>query len=199
MIAIGIDPGDKGAVVVLRQLPGQPWSVARSDEWRRWHEAPDLIFDATMGDGVGDGVGEGVVAAVEGIEVIRRDRSLAGALTLAQRAGECLGALRVALPEATIYQAPARDWRAALLGVSMSASGDGALAMLRRALAGRPSAIEADCPELAVLKPEGPWGWADASEHVVEAAGLALFAAMGLERWRWDRAGSWKARRAKGA
>ena len=197
MIAIGIDPGDKGAVVVLRQLAGQPWSVARAEEWRRWHEAPELIFDA-LGELDGLPASCPIVAAVEGIEVIRRDRSLSGALTLAQRAGECLGALRVALPEATIYQAPARDWRAALLGVSMSASGDGSLAMLRRALASHPSAIEADRSELAVMAPAGPWGWAEASEHVVEAAGLALFAAMRLERWRWDRAGSWAARRRAG-
>ena len=197
MIAIGVDPGDKGAVVVLRQLPGQPWSVARAEEWRRWHEAPELIFDA-LGEIEGLPVACPVLAAVEGIEVIRRDRSLAGALTLAQRAGECLGALRVAMPEVPIYQAPARDWRAALLGVSMSASGDGSLAMLRRALSGRPSAIEADRPELAAMVPAGSEDWAEASEHVVEAAGLALFAAMRLERWLWDRAGSWKARRAKG-
>ena len=198
MIAIGIDPGSEGAIVVLEQRPGLPWSVLRVEEWRRWHEAPEVIGDALGGlDGLP--ASRQIVAAVEGIEVIRRDRGLAGALTLAQRAGECIGALRSALPEAIIYQAPARDWRHHLLGVSPSASGDGSLAMLRRALDGRPSAIEADRPELAVLPSASGREWGEVSEHVAEAAGLALFAAMGLGAWRWDRAGSWKARRGRRA
>lgn len=195
MIAVGIDPGSEGAIVVIERRPGLPWSVLRIEEWRRWHEAPEEI--GATAAGLPAGIGQGVVAAVEGIEVTRRDRGLAGALTLAQRAGECIGALRAALPEATIYQAPARDWRHHLLGVSMGASGDGSLAMLRRALDGQPSAIEADRPELAVLPATHGPEWVDQSEHVVEAAGLAMFAAMGLGTWRWDRAGSWAARRSR--
>lgn len=187
MIAAGIDPGRVGAVVVIERVSlGQPWAVRHQQDWRRHGDAPTAIFAALDGRGVG-------VVGVEDAELDgRRDRSLSSALTTAKRMGEAAASAHLAAPRAVVYQAPAKDWRASLLGCSLRASGEGTLAQLRRLLAGRGSAMDPDRPDLAVMGVD----WAIASEHLVEATGLALWAAQGpVKAWRWDRVGSNRARR----